>query len=176
VSRGATTTLMDSGVVLDTPLDLNQEDPTKPVEGTTTQRPLSETKTEIQPETMTPNMTPAFTLDGGPFKPTTTGSRPFTSLRLARARLRAGMVIGDDLLIAEAISGSVASEKDMQREIETLDAVHAASRKNASRADAGNGIRPAPRQASRTTPSLAPSAEGLRFESSVAYDETLFEG
>lgn len=180
VSPAATTNLADTGTVLDEPLDLNEQDPTKPVAGTTDVRPLDEVKTETEVRIGEGDSTSTMFPLQGPFtgQPKTTGSRTYASLRLARLRLAAGIETGDDLAIGEAIDSSAASDEAIQAEIETLSKVVTVA---GQRASAPRNLVPQRTAGAqqRTAPSMAgvPSMEVLASAaSSVSPDEVMFEG
>lgn len=180
VSPDATTTVENTGTVLDEPLDLNEQDPTKPVAGTTGERPLDEVKIETEVRVGEgDNTSTMFPLQGPFANRPTTGQRTFASLRLARLRIQAGTEGGDDLELGERIAYSDLSDEMIQHEIETL-----ASVVRANPQGAGEGQRRlVPRSAAgqRNAPSLAsdvvPSMESLALEAGrVQADEVLFEG
>lgn len=133
VSPDAATSVDSTETLLNPAPDLNEENVTAPVEGTTEQPPLSETKGESDVTAETgDNTNPMFPLQG-PFAEKATTGRFVASLRLARLRLKAGIEAGDDdLSIAEKISSSEVTDETIQNEIEVLTKVDGQARKVAS--------------------------------------------
>lgn len=164
VSADATTSLADTGPVLDTPLDLNEQDVTRPVAGTEEVRPLSETKTETEvrigdpnkPDTMWP-VDPNWTTKGSSKQPSQ--ARTIASIRLARLRIQADIAAGDDLDIATDIDTSEMSDEAIQGEINTLSKVVHARAGGEQRQPTSRRLVPRNAAQTRATPSLA----GLPF-------------
>lgn len=178
VSPDATTTVTDPVVahrrrarrkqgeaLVDEPLDLNKEDVTQPVDGTTGKRPLEEVRIETDIETSpsaeseTQNNNDAQGIEGPEDSPAekVSSQRTFASIRLARLRIAAGIAQGDDLMLGDSIARSAMSDHDITAEVKTLEAVASVKPKAVEQ--------PAPRRsgvpsraASRTVPSLAPTA------------------
>lgn len=190
VSPDATTSVDTvGGTVLDEPLDLNEQDPTRPVEGTTEMRPLDEVKieTDVVAETGDTSTVKFPLTDAFSAQPRTTGSqdRTFASLRLARLRMQANIATGDELALGEAIASSDLTDEAIASEIGTLAQVVQASR--SANPDAEQRRRLVPRQANsgngdveRQTPSFGggslPSIEALASSASgITEDEVLFE-
>jgi hypothetical protein len=181
VSPDATTNLADTGTVLDEPLDLNEQDPTKPVAGTTDMRPLNETKIETEVRAgQGDNSSTMFPLQGPFAQQATTGSaRAFAALRLARYRIAAGIEQGDDLALGESIASDPAvTDAAIASEIETLGKVVQARRTQQARP--AHLVPQGQRQASRSMPSVgvqAPPMEVLAAAAgSISDDEVMFEG
>lgn len=180
VSADATTDVMSTEVVLDEPLDLNEQDPTKPVAGTEGPQPLADVKTETEVRAGNPNNPDTmFPLEGDFAQRATTGSREartIAALRLARLRIQSGIASGDDLSIGTAIAQSNMSDEVIQAEIGTLAKVvksagqqpRQASRNLVPRAAAGQGRRPSLAEATVEAPPI-------QMVGSVEADEILFE-
>jgi hypothetical protein len=153
---------------------------TTPVGNAGSQPPLEQTKTEIQPNTGGEATTPNFLGEGGAGTDwankaakivEATQAHTFASIRLARLRIAAGLVQGDDLQVA----GRIAAEMELaaiRSEIGTLAAVSkAASRMSTT-------LSPQ-RTATRTMPSLVSAASpvqtlGSRPSMNPSDDEFLF--
>jgi hypothetical protein len=181
----ATTSVDATGTVLDEPLNLNEEDVTKPVEGTTEPRPLSETKTETDVRVGDPNNPQVgFPLEG-PFKEkATTGAaqeaRSFAALRLARLRIAAGIEDGDDLTLATTIGSSEMTDEAIATEIETLGKVAKAASKRDRARPVSRGLVPraaAVDRTERTVPSIAekPTLPLQTVASGPSDEEFLFD-
>jgi hypothetical protein len=135
VQPDAKTSLDSNETVLDTPLDLNEQDPTKQVAGTDTlgegQRGnagTNRTETDVRAGTPSDNG-PAFAETGWT---NTSAKQPsegrlVASIRLARARINAGIASGDDLGLGATIASSDMSDEAIQNEINTISQVAAAS-------------------------------------------------
>lgn len=186
VSADATTSLDSTETVLDTPLDLNEQDVTKPVAGTDTLGEgerggagTNRTETEVRSGTGTNDVAFAETGWTTSSKAPSEG-RTIAALRLARLRVQAGIETGDDLTIGTKIASSTITDEAIQTEIDTLAKVVQATR-SASRQPTTAGRHLVPRAASqqvqRTMPSL--SAEASMPVESVVHgpdsDEFLFE-
>lgn len=150
-------------------------DVTAPVEGTTEQRPIGETRTETDTHNGTPDQG-SWPSDGtwGETPAGTVGSRSeprtIAALRLARLRIATGIAQGDDLGIATAIANSRVTDAAMQVEIEALAKVSGVRQRPGQ--DRRNLV---PRTASGArTPSLA-GQPPIELTSAVAADEVLFE-
>ena len=175
VSPDATTTVTDPVVaarkqgeaILDEPLNLNKEDVTQPVDGTTDKRPLNEVRIETDIETSpsaeseTQDINDAQGIDGAnatPAEKVSAQQRTFSSIRLARLRIQAGIVPSqDDLLLGDQIARSAMSDHDIRTEINTLEAV-AKVRPNKVIEAAGATMRTAAQRPTRSVPSFAPTA------------------
>lgn len=163
VSPDATTSLQDNGVVLDEPLDLNEQDPTRPVSGTESQRPLSETKIETDVrapappnagDTMFPLQGPMAQPAGRAANRNPSEPRQIAAIRLARLRIQAGIAqAADDLALAAAIASSPIDDASLAAEVRTLEAVIQANPRQAA-GPAGQRV------ATRSTPSLASVTAG----------------
>jgi hypothetical protein len=161
VPADATDTVDSVGTSLDTPAFNEDQDVTQPVSGTTEQRPLSETKTEVDVRTRQGDDSPAFpiTPDGGfAEQQKTTGSkRAMASLRLARARIFAGIADGvqpgedADLAYAASIEASDLTDTDIASEIAVLDKVKQGAMQRGPQQDTRHLV---PRSAARDVPSL----------------------
>lgn len=144
VAADVTTTNYTPGQDVPAPAFRNLQDVTAPVDGTQTQRPLSETRTEHDVRVGDPmNPQTAFPLQGGFANAQRTASRKtaqqlaeeasnrtMASLRLARLRISAGLhdvepgTEGADLELATRIEKDAALSTDrIEQEIVTLDAV-----------------------------------------------------
>ncbi len=156
--------------VLDEPLDLNEQDPTKPVDGATGPRPETETKIETDVRVgegdNTSTMNP-WTIEGG---------RTFAALRLARLRVSAGIANGDDIALAQQIEASKVSDETIQNEINVLSQVTQASK---AAPVARNLVPQSAGKVARTTPSMGADNAPLTTQASMAYgpsdDEFGFE-
>lgn len=169
VAPDAQTSVTDTGVVLDEPLDLNEQDVTAPVAGAETlgegERGNAGTnRTEIEVRTGDGDNSAAFTETGW-----TEASRSFAALRLARARLRAGIARGDDIALGTSIAQSKLSNKEIKAETETLDKVVAA---NPQRQQVRGQRVPRVASGQRTQPSLG-SVPEPKLASSPSEDEFL---
>lgn len=134
-------------------LDLNEQDVTKPVAGTTDVN-VADTRVEGDVEAINEVRTDtAFPIDD-PSQTKTVGSqRTFASLRLARLRLEAGIVDdADDLTLGQQIEASSMSDESIANEVQTLTAVVAAKKASSTTEQARHLV---PRSATRATPSLA---------------------
>lgn len=163
------------------------DDVTTPVAGTTEQRPLEETKTESDVkvnekalgETDTlfdeDNLGPAMTTaanDNGP--------RLIASMRLARARVAAGIAdTDDDLMLGQQINASKMSDDAIRTEIDTLEKVKATASKGrtASRTpERARGLVPKRADGQREAASFAAPPPAPRTAASTpSNDEFLFE-
>ena len=188
VEPDAKTSLDDTGTVLDEPLDLNEQDVTKPVAGT---EDLGEggrgnagtNRTETEVRVGDPNKPDAaFTETGW----TTSAKQPsegrtIASLRLARLRVQAGIEPEgtDDLTLGNAIASSESTDEAIQTEIDTLAKVVQASKTASSqRQPVSRSLVPrAASQAQRTTPSFSaePSVPMQTVASGPSDDEFAFE-
>lgn len=181
VSPDATTSLDGTGTTLDAPLNLNQQDVTKPVAGTEGPRPIEEVRIETDVRVGTP-AEPSKTMwpMEGPFAEQpkvgqrTVDPRTIAAMRLAGLRLAAGTAQGEQIAIATQIVSSDMTDEVLQHEIRTLTPV-VASLGQRQQAPAVAPTHPAP---TRTMPSLAPttaSAPPVGGEVDAA-DTALFEG
>jgi hypothetical protein len=178
VSADATTDVTGTETVLDEPLDLNEQDPTRPVTGTEGPLPLADVKTETDVRVGNPNNPDtAFPLEGDFAQRATTGAREartFAALRLARLRIQAGIDDGDDLAMATDIASSDISDEVMQAEINTLSKVIRQGQGPARQAKRNLVPRSASRE--RTAPSFVePPQPQMQVTASVDADELLFE-
>jgi hypothetical protein len=129
VQPDAKTSLDSNETVLDTPLDLNEQDPTKQVAGTDTlgegergNAGTNRTETDVRAGTPSDNG-PAFAETGWT---NTSAKQPsegrlVASIRLARARINAGIASGDDLGLGATIASSDMSDEAIQAEIKSAD-------------------------------------------------------
>lgn len=138
-----------------------------PVAGTETQRPLSETKTEIDVRVGDPtNPQVAF-----PLTPAFSAKRPMASIRLARLQIEAGIASGDDLSLGEHIASSDLSDEAIEAQIATLSQVRVAAKRTQRPA----GVVPRSSGVARTTPSLTAEASiQAEAASDSDSDEDLF--
>lgn len=145
VAADVTTTNYTPGQDVPAPAVKQLVDVTAPVDGTQTQRPLKETKTETDVRVGDPmNPQTAFPPQGGFAQQQRTSSvqktaqqiaaeaslRTMSSLRLARLRLKAGVEpftegdIAADMALGQRIEREASlTQNDIEREIVTLDAV-----------------------------------------------------
>lgn len=188
VSPAATTDVtQSSGTVLDEPLDLNEQDPTKQVAGTDdlgegARGNAGSGRTETEVRAGTPSDGGAAFQDGGFLSAgAALGERTIASLRLARLQIQAGIAAGDDLGLSQTIAASDKSDEVIAAEISTLAAVVAARPTQAAeRRPVARSLVPQPaRTAGRVVPSL--SAEGAvampvqEVSTAVSDAEVLFE-
>lgn len=189
VSPDATTSLSDTGTVLDESLDLNEKDVTAPVAGTEDlgkgsrgQEGTNRVETDVRAGT--PSDTgAAFTETGWTTSSKTPSEgRTIASLRLARLRMQAGIEAGnDDLAVGTAIASSEVTDEAIQSEIDTLakvvEAQRTASVEPGRQAVARNLVPRAASQAQRTVPSFTaePSLPMQTVASGPSDDEFAFE-
>jgi len=186
VAADKTTTNYVPGLEIDGPALKNLVDVTAPVDGTQTQRPLNETKTETDVRVGDPmNPQTAFPMRGDFAQQQRTSSvhktaeqiavdaslRTFASLNLARLRMRTGVdqASSDTELAARIEKDASISINDIEREIATLQAV--AKRHAVSAEDRNPSLVPKS-AARRTTPSLAGTGDGAAAQDIP--DEMLF--
>lgn len=180
VTPAATTDVTTPGVVLDTPLDLNEEDVTAPVQGTQAVDGANKVETEIVSQVDSPpeGTSPMFPLEGGPFANAekVTGAaqaRVFASLRLARLRIAANIAPAqDDTILGQAIASSKLSDRDIAKEIGTLSQVAKAASTNGSPPVSRSVVpRLASQDGERGVPSLVSLASGTEIRPSMAVNE-----
>lgn len=175
VAADRTTTNYTPGMEIPGPAVKNLVDVTAPVDGTQTQRPLNETKTETDVRVGDPmNPQTAFPLRGDFAMQQRTSStqktaqqiaeeaslRTFASLRLARLRIRTGVepaAGGDTPLAAKIEKDASLSINDIEREIATLETI--AKRASTSTEDRDPSLVPKS-AARRSVPSLAGTGDG----------------
>lgn len=173
VAADKTTTNYVPGLEIDSPAFKNLVDVTAPIDGTQTQRPLNETKTETDVRVGDPmNPATAFPMRGDFAQQQRTSSqqktaqqiaeeaslRTFASLRLARLRIRTGVepaADGDTSLAARIEKDASLSINDIEREIGTLEKIA----KRSSTEDRNPSLVPKS-AARRTAPSLAGTGDG----------------
>lgn len=191
VQPDATTSLDDTGTVLDEPLDLNEQDPTKEVAGTDNlgkgERGNANTnRIETEVRSGTPSDTSvAFEETGW----TTSSKQPsegrtIASLRLARLRMQAGIedAQADDLALSTTIASSEVTDEAIQTEIDTLakvvEARRTASSQQSRQPVSRNLVPRAASQAQRTTPSFSTGEPQMPMQtvaSGPSDDEFAFE-
>ena len=183
VSPDATTSLETPGTVIDEPLNLNQQDVTKPVAGTEGPQPVADVRTETDVRVGTPSDTsPANPLQGPFAEKATLGNRrvdprTIASMRLASLKIATNTAQGytDQVTLATTIVTSAMTDDQIQHEIRTLDAVV----KNAGLQAQAPIVAPAiSAQAGRAAPSFAPVAPpvgGQLVGESSGQDTALFE-
>lgn len=186
VGADKTTTNYIPGLEIDGPALKNLIDVTAPVDGTQTQRPLKETKTETDVRVGDPmNPQTAFPLRGDFAQQQRTSSvqktaqqiaedaslRTMASLRLARLRMQTGVdqAQGDMELAIRIEKDATLTINDIEREIVTLDAI--AKRHVASAGDRNPSLVPKS-AARRSAPSLAGNGDGAAAQDIP--DEFLF--
>lgn len=162
VSADATTSLDSTDTVLDVPLDLNEQDVTKPVAGTDdlgegARGNAGSGRTETEVRVGEPSDTgAAFTETGW----TTSSKAPsegrqIAAMRLARLRMEAGIEPQqDDLTLGATIASSDMADEAIQTEIDTLAKVKVASAQRQTTA-APRHLVPRSAGVQRTTPSMA---------------------
>lgn len=178
------------GGVVDEPLDLNEKDVTAPVDGTTEQRPLNETRIETDVRVNEDTEERDKNRDGG-FLGNLSENRLIASMRLARLRLAHDIVEPDDprddLALGDRIAKSDMSDQDIAHEVRTLERVTESSKKRAGRKQpdrrdlvprvaSGNGDGGG-EGATKRTPSFAgssPSVSAERTVPSAAVDDEEF--
>lgn len=175
VTPDATTSVTESGgVVLDEPLDLNEQDPTKPVQGTQTNDGAHKVEHDISSGVDNPPESgPMFPLEGGPFaNAEKVGSaRVFASVHLARLRIQAGIAPAqDDLLLGHAIASSKISDADIAKETATLSQVSKAASQSAN-PPVSRSVVPRSADGERAVPSLVSVASGVSVTPSMAVSE-----
>jgi hypothetical protein len=184
VAADKTTTNYVPGLEIDSPALRNLVDVTAPIDGTQTQRPLNETKTETDVRVGDPmNPATAFPMRGDFAQQQRTSSqktaqqiaeeaslRTFASLRLARLRIRTGVeaAAGDTELATRIEKDASMSINDIEREIGTLETI---AKRNAPSEDRNPSLVPKS-AARRTAPSLAGTGDG--GPSQDVPDEMLF--
>jgi hypothetical protein len=148
VTPTATDDVTSVGTSLDETLTLEDQDVTRPVEGTTDARPTSETVIGGDVTAIDEVRTESF--DDPIFPEEKVGNRTYAALRLARLRIQAGIERGDDLTLGEAIAKSAVSNEAIAAEIATLTKVRSVAQRQ----------QPAPStaQAPRAVPSMATAA------------------
>lgn len=174
VTPDATTSVTEPGVVLDEPLDLNEQDPTKPVQGTQTNDGAHKVEHDISSGVDNPPESgPMFPLEGGPFaNAEKVGSaRVFASVHLARLRIQAGIAPAqDDLLLGHAIASSKISDADIAKETATLSQVSKAASTSAN-PPVSRSVVPRSTDGERAVPSLVSVASGVSVTPSMAVSE-----
>lgn len=183
VAADSVTTNYTPGEDIPAPAVKRLVDVTAPVDGTQTQRPLNETKTETDVRVGDPmNPQTAFPMQPWMAPQRTTGSvqksakeiaddaalRTMASIRLARLQMRAGIAtasegaVSPDFEIAGRIEKDASlSIQDIENQIETLDAV---VKKQAAN-DAVRNPRLVPKSASgRVAPSMAGGGSAPSFD------------
>jgi hypothetical protein len=184
VPAAATTTNYTPGMDIAGPAFKNLQDVTAPIEGTQTQRPLNETKTETDVRVGDPmNPQTAFPMTGDFANAQRTASvqktaqqiaeeaslRTMASLHLAKLRKKAGIEQGMDLDLQHRIQSSNMTYQAIKAEIDTLDQVI----KRQASVQADHNPRLVPRSASgRQAPPLG--GAGQRTAAMQESDEDLF--
>lgn len=167
VAADATTTNYTPGTDIPGPPVKNLVDVTAPVDGTQGPRPTNEVRTETDVRVgdgMAPSA--AFPLRGDFANAQRLGSaanpvredsgRTMASLRLARLRINAGLVEGDDFAVATTIERDASLGTDaIEREIHTLENVRTAA---ARRERPANLVPRSAAGVQRTVPSMASTA------------------
>jgi hypothetical protein len=161
VAADAVSTAYTPGQDIEGPALKNLIDVTAPVDGTQTPQPLSDVRTETDVRVGNPmNPSTAFPL-GGEFanaqrlsKRQDKGARTVASLRLAEARIGAGVESGDKYEVAGVIEKDASlSTESIEREIATLGKVAKVATKEQPR-----NLVPRAANVKRTVPSLAATA------------------
>jgi hypothetical protein len=160
VSPDAQTSLDSNETVLDEPLDLNEQDPTRPVEGTDDlgqggRGNAGTNRTETEVRAGDPNKPDVAFAETGWTTSKKSEGRTIASLRLARLRIQAGIERpdADDLSLGSSIAASEVTDEAIQTEIDTLAKVVTASGRSRQPV-ARNLVPQGARQAHRTTPSF----------------------
>jgi hypothetical protein len=185
VAADATTTNYTPGGDIPSPAFKNLQDVTAPIEGTQTQRPLNETKTETDVRVGDPmNPQTAFPLQGGFANAQRTSSRKtaqqiaedaslrtMAALRLARLRIQVGTETEGDLAVQARIEKNAALSIDaIESEISTLDGV---IKRQAARGTERNA-RLVPKSASgRQAPPMAGAGQRMASSNPLGSEDDL---